>query len=44
MDGLQANFCWAGRFGKNAMSSEGTGSWEIVNLGCLRGFREDVAK
>ena len=21
---LQANFCWAGRFGKNAMSLEGT--------------------
>ena len=43
MSFLQANFCRAGRFGNNAMSLKGTCCWEIVNSGCLRGFRKDVA-
>ena len=34
---------WAGRFGKIAMSLKGTCCWEIVNSGCLRGFRKDVS-
>ena len=36
-------FARAGRLGKNAMSLEGTCCWEIVNSGCLRRFRKDVA-
>ena len=40
---LRANFCWAGRLGKNATSLEGTCCWEIVNSGFLRRFRKDVA-
>ena len=34
---------WAERFGKIAMSLKGTCCWEIVNSGCLRGFRKDVS-
>ena len=39
---FQANFCWAGSFGKNALSLARTCCWEIVNSGWLRGFRKDV--